>query len=141
MDLNYEYESSFKNFIFLTLPKKKKMIWFFLTESFILRFTKNRSNFSYSNLSFYPLQKTDMIFLNKIIFFFLPFTNNRFDFYQSNLKSLYFFFITFQNRYDFSLKRRHIHKPNLFKLIFSNCLSCVLQNIIQHHTKGYIMVM
>ena len=24
MDLNYEYESSFKNFIFLTLPKKKK---------------------------------------------------------------------------------------------------------------------
>ena len=66
---------------------------------------------------FYVLSKTNLIFTNQVSFFF-----------------------NFQNRSDLSLKRGHIHKTDLFKLIFVKCLLCVLQHIIQHHTKGYIMV-
>ena len=60
-----------------------------------------------------------MIFLDKILLFTLY--KNRFVFLQT--KSYYF---NFQDKFELSLKRGHIHKANLFKLIFVKCLSCAL---------------
>ena len=78
-----------------------------------------------------------MIFTNQIPLFLTY--KNRSDFYKPNLIFLFFIYLTKANLI-FLLKDDIIHKANLFKLIFVKCLLCVLQHIIQHHTKGYIMV-
>ena len=122
--LNYEYESSFKNINFFFNFTKTNLIYFTLY--------KNKSDFFYNKILLFTLYKniSDFFFTNQISFFFLY--QNRFDFYSSNP--------ILQNRFDFSLRGGHIPKTNLFKLIVAKCLSSVLQHIIQHLTKGYIMV-
>ena len=84
---------------------------------------------------FFILYKTYLIFINQNPFFFILYKTNLIFVHQIS------FFSTLQNKYDFSLRREHIHKTNLFKLILSSkCLLHVLQQIIQYHTKWYIMV-
>ena len=113
------------NMIFYSFKKKKKKTDLIFT---------NQISF------FFNLAKTDLIFLDQIFFillyFFFTLYKNRFDFYKSS----FIFFFNFQNWSDFSLKRGHIHKTNLFKLsLLSVChvYYNISFNIIQ---KGYIIV-
>ena len=135
--MNYEYESSSKIPLFLSITKQ---IWFLLTKShffFFLIFYKtdlifiNQIPFFYF-LIFFILDKTNLIFINQIPFFF-P-LQNRSDIFVNQIS----FFSTLQNRFDFSLRRGHIHKTNFFKLILSSKMFVTC--ITTYHTKGYIMV-
>ena len=80
--------------------------------------------------------KIDLIFINQIsLFFYLFFIPYKIDLIFVNQIS---FFSTLQNRFDFSLKRGHIHKTNLLKLILpSVCYMCcnISFNIIQKGIK------
>ena len=83
---------------------------------------------SFKNPIFYPLQ-TDLIFINQIPFF-LSFTK-QICFFINQIS----FFSTLQNRSDFSLRREHIHKMKLFKLILSN--KVFVTCITTYHSMSY----
>ena len=75
-----------------------KQIWFLVAKShFFLSFTK-QIWFLLTKSHFFIPYKTDLIFVHQISFFFS----------------------TLQNRFDFSLRRGHIHRMNFLKLILSS---------------------
>ena len=72
----------------------------------------------------------DLILFNKILFSL--FLKTDLTFLTNQVLFIYLFYP--HNIFEFSLKRGHIHKADLFKLIFVKCLSCVFNisfNIMQ----------
>ena len=78
---------------------------------------------------FFILYKTYLIFINQNPFFFILYKTNLIFVHQIS------FFSTLQNKYDFSLRREHIHKTNLFKLILSS--KVFVTCITTYHSMSY----
>ena len=133
-DLFFKTNLIFTNQIFLSTLYKNKSDFYKSNPLFFFLTYKNRSDFYQSNLSFYPLQKQIWFLSNKS--FFLPVTKT----YLIFTNQIFFFFLNFQDRFDFSLKRGHVHKTNLFKLILSSVCHVYYNISFNINTKGYIMV-